>query len=274
MKLHKSNGLHRELEAMDIHRLNQLLQRELEKPAPEIDEERVRAILKALEKQEVRPLPEDRAVREAHDKYRAQSKPPAGRKPRGWVLRICVAAAVLCLVLTAIPRASGENGLVEFVVRVTEDVVAFFSPGHTDDQQPPDYTTQHPGLEALRQTMAGYGVTVSVVPFWIDEAYELTDLKTEVSRAKIRVHAYFETDDRMIVFYYEIYGSAVTHEFIKNEEACEEYEAANIIHKIYTNNEKQFVLWNRENVKCSIVVDGREENLTKILDSIYKMEDQ
>ena len=75
------------------------------------------------------------------------------------------------------------------------------------------------------------------------------------------------------MFYYDVYTYSVTHEFQKDQTECTEYESAGIIHKIYTNNGKQFALWDRENVKCSIVVDCQEENLIMILDSIYNMED-
>ena len=274
MKLHKKNGLRPELEAMDTHELNLLLQQEAAKPPAQIDEELARQIWMALEQREAELMPDDPAVQAAQDKYRAGCKTVPRRKPNRWVLRTCVAAAALCLLLTAIPRASGENLLVEFFKRVREDVVAFFRADEEDNRHIPDDVIEHPGLEELRQTVEEYGVTVPVVPSWIPEGYELKDIKTVQYPSKIKISACFKTDSREMFLYYDIYGTSVTTEFIKDATACDPFEAAGVKHYIYINNEMQYALWDRDNVKCSIVADCREESLRKILASIYNMEDQ
>ena len=274
MKLHKENGLRPELEAMDTHELNLLLQQEAAKPPAQIDEKLVRQLWMALEQREAEPMPDDPAVQAAQDKYRAGCKTAPRRKPGRWVLRTCVAAAALCLLLTAIPRASGENLLVEFFKRVKEDVVAFFRRDEEDNRLQSDYEMQHPGLEELRKTVEEYGISVPVVPSWIPEEYKLTTIEAAQYPSKTKIFASFRMDDREIIIYYDIYGTSVTTEFYKDEAACEEFEFAGIVHNIYTNNEKQFALWDRDNVQCSIVADCREENLRKILASIYNMEDR
>ena len=274
MKLHKKNGLRPELEAMDTHELNLLLQQEAAKPPAQIDEELVRRLWMALEQREAELLPEDPAVQAAQDKYRAGCKTVPRRKPNRWVLRTCVAAAALCLLLTAIPRASGENLLVEFFKRVREDVVAFFRADEEDNRLLNDDEMEHPGLEELRKTVEECGISVPVVPSWIPEQYDLTELKTIEYPSKIRIFSQFAVESKTLIIAYEIYSISVTTEYFKDEAECTEYESSGIIHKIYTNNGKQFALWDRENVKCSIVVDCQEENLIMILDSIYNMEDQ
>lgn len=272
MKSHNEQGLRRELGALDTHQLNLLLQREAEKPVSQIDEALVRSAWMTLEQREAEPLPVDPMVEAACAKYRAGCPKSFGGKARMWI-HLCVIAAALCLILTAIPRASGESLLVEFFQKVRADVVAFFHPNDKDNRLITDYKIEHPGLEELRQTVENYGVTVPVVPTWIPEEYELIELKTESGPSKTRIVARFETDNQTVAFYYDIYAHSVTHEFQKDESEYQKFEAASIIHKIYTNNGKQFALWDRDNVKCSIVVDCQEENLTKILDSIYNMED-
>lgn len=275
MQLHKDHDLRRSLETMDTHALNLLLQQEVQKPAAQIDEELVRSIWMTLEQREVQPMPDDPAVQAARYKYLAGcEKKMSGRKTKHWVLRACVAAAVFCLLLTAIPRASGENLLVEFFKRVREDVVAFFRRDEEDNRHFPDDMIEHLGLEELRETVENYGVSVPVVPSWIPEEYELKELKTESSPSEIKISACFIMDDREMIIFYEVYGASVTTEFIKDETESELFETAGVIHSIYTNNEMQYALWDRDNIQCSIVADCREENLRKILASIYNMEDQ
>ena len=273
MKSHNEQGLLREMEALDTHQLNLLLQREAEKPVSQIDEALVRSAWMTLEQREAEPLPVDPMVEVACAKYRAGCPKSFGGKARMW-LHLCVIAAVLCLILTAIPRASGESLLVEFFQKVRSDVVAFFHPNDKDNRLITDYKIEHPGLEELRQTVENCGVTVPVVPTWIPEEYELIELKTESGPSKTRIFSQFSTENKTMVLMYEIYSISVTTEYFKDEAECTEYESSGIIHKIYTNNGKQFALWDRENVKCSIVVDCQEENLIMILDSIYNMEDQ
>ena len=272
MKSHNEQSLRREMEALDTHQLNLLLQREAEKPVSQIDEALVRSAWITLEQREAEPLPVDPMVEAACAKYRAGCPKSFGGKARMW-LHLCVIAAALCLILTAIPRASGESLLVEFFQKVRADVVAFFHPNDKDNRHIPDGMIEHPALEELRQTVENCGISVPVVPTWIPEEYELIELKTEKFPSKTKVSACFMTNNKEILIYYEFYEISVTHEFYKDDMEYRKFEAAGTEHHIYTNNEKQFALWDRENVQCSIVVDCQEENLTKILDSIYNMED-
>ena len=257
---------------MDNHELN-LLQQESEKPIEQIDEELVREIWITLEQRKPEPLEKNAAAEAAAEKYRAGCKKSPDRKRKTWA-QVFVIAAALCLLLTAIPRATGESLLVEFLQKVRADVVAFFHPDDGDNRHIPNNAIEHPGLEELRQEVLKHGVTVPVVPTWIPEGYELIELQSKEYPSKAKIVASFECNNQAIVFYYDIYVQSVTHEYIKDDIEYEKVEVAGIKHYIYTNNETHFALWDRDNVKCSIVVDCQEENLVTILNSIYNMEDQ
>ena len=185
--------------------------------------------------------------------------------------KVCAAAAILCVLLTAIPRASGESLLSQFFKKITEEVVAFFCPDQTDNQHEPSYETAHPGLQKLYDEVSRYGIEAPVVPSWIPDGYELTELKVEIYPSKTRISTCFKAGNRELLIFHEFYGTTITHEFLKDDAIS---ETSGVVHNIYTNSEIQYVLWEYENIKCSIVVDCQEENLIKILDSIYNMEDQ
>lgn len=270
----KNTQLPQAFAELDVHQLNQLLQQEVAKPTSEINEEKVLSILSLLEQKEVEAeVVNEAALQAACEKYRVGCKQTTRRKPRKMFFKVCAAAAILCVLLTAIPRASGESLLSQFFKKITDEVVAFVCPDQADNQHAPSYETAHPGLQKLYDEVSRYGIEAPVVPSWVPAEYEQTEIKVEPFPSKIRIHASFRSDHKEIMFYYEIYSATVTHEFLIDNAECELYETAGIVHNIYTNSKKRFGLWEHDNVKCSIVVDCQEENLTKILDSIYNMED-
>jgi len=274
MDFHKNTQFPQAFADLDAHALNLLLQQEVSKPTSEINEEKVLRILSLLEQKEIDvEVVDEAALQAACEKYRTGCKQTTRRKSRKIFFKVCAAAAILGVLLTAIPRASGESLLSQFFKKITDEVVAFFCPNQTDNQHEPSYETAHPGLQKLYDEVSRYGIEAPVVPSWIPEEYELVELQTESYPSKTRICARFKADNKAIVFYYDLYGMAVTHEFLKDDTVYEKYETAGVKHFIYKNNTKQFVLWELDPIKCSVVVDCQEENLIKILDSIYNTED-
>lgn len=274
MDFHRNTQLPQAFADLDVHALNLLLQQEVSKPTSEINEEKVLRILSLLEQKEIDvEVVDEAALQAACEKYRVSCKQTTRRKSRKMFFKVCAAAAILCVLLTAIPRASGESLLSQFFKKITEEVVAFFCPDQTDNQHEPSYETAHPGLQKLYDEVSHYGIESPIVPSWIPEEYKLVELQTESYSSKSRIYACFEAENKTIMFYYDLYGKAVTHEFLKDDSEYEKYETAGIKHFIFKNNVKQFALWEQASMKCSIVMDCQEENLIKILDSIYNMED-
>lgn len=276
MELNREACLWERLDHMDSGQLNRLLQLELGKETRQIDQDLVCRILGLLENREAaQEFADDEAVQAAVEKYRAGCKHPAGRKkPKRWFWHMAAVAAMIMVLVMTVPRASGENLFVEFITNITQDVIAFFCPGQANNQMALEYRTDHPGLQQVYDTMTELGVTAPVVPSWIPEEYELTELETASVPAKTRVYARLEKDGKAIVLSYELYGIAATHEYLKGETLVGKYERAGVTHDIYENNEKYLVYWKQENVECFIVVGCQEDSLIRILDSIYMMEEQ
>lgn len=265
------------LPGMNGNQLRDRLLRELGKDLRQIDERLVQNILQEMERSPADPaLAENEAVLAACDRYRTgcqRAKKPK-RGYRHLLLQVVAAAAVLCLVLMVLPIARGEGNFLDFVNKVRSDVVAFFNPAQADNRYAGGYQTDHQGLQQLYDAVSQIGITQPVVPTWIPAGYELAEIKTEVFPAKTRIYARFESLDSVMVYSYELYGMVVTHEYVKDETSYDEYECGGNIHKIYSNNDRYTVLWEHENLKCSIVVDCQEDQLSEILKSIYFMEDQ
>lgn len=275
VELNNRTSLPADLRELDRRQLNECLRRELEQRP--IDEPRVMQLLQALEELEIPQEEDDEQIRAACEKYRAGCIKKAARKRRGiflrTLLRMGTIAAVVIVLVLGMPRANGENLLVQFATRISRSVVAFFSSEDGDNQVAKGFQTDHPGLREVYDTLRELGVSAPVVPSWLPDGYELTEVKTETFPAKTRIMANFQAEEKTIVLYYDLYGSAVTHEYHKDGTLVDHYEWGDIIHDIYANREKTLVFWERENLQCAIIADCAEDSVTEILKSIYMMED-
>ena len=276
MQFDKPIYLREELEKMDSSRLNELLQAEAKKKSWDVDEGLVQKILTILENRESpRELTPNAEAQAAIERYRAGcTNQPKQKKSNKWILRTACAAAIAVVVLLAVPKASGESLLIEFLTKVTKDVVAFFTPDQSDNQMSYQYKTAHPGLQQVYDTLVERGMTAPVVPSWMPKEYELIEIKEESGPSKYRIVAKFENKETIIILTYENYGIATTHEYLRIDNPYKEYERAGVIHEIHENNGNYLVFWKQDNIECFIVADCPENSLIRILQSIYMMEDQ
>lgn len=273
MESNKRACLQERMAINEQERLSEILQSELQKENCEIDDDLVRQILDELESREDDPKYQDNAEAEkACGTYRAGCvKMIRTRKPvRRWSIRVAAIAAVISILIVVVPAAQGAGNFLEFVSQIRDDVVAFFNPDQTDNRLEYEYHTEHPGLQQLYDAVVELGVTEDVVPMWIPEEYELVGIEKEVGPAKTRICGWFKSEDKTIIVTFELYGMAVTHEYLKGDAPVDIYERAGIVHEIYLNHEKYLVLWERENMKNSIVVDCQEDQLIEVLKSIYR----
>ena len=276
MQFNKAIYLREELEQLDSSRLNELLQAEAKKESQDMDEGLIQKILTVLENRESpRELTHNAEVQAAIERYRkgCENQPKQKRSSK-WILRSAYAAAIAAVILLAIPKASGENLFYEFLTKVTQDVIAFFTPDQSDNQLDYQYKTDHSGLQQVYDTLTEQGVTVPIVPSWMPVSYELIEIKENSGPSKHRVVATFANEEKTIILTYEIYGIATTHEYHRDETPARKYERAGIIHEIYLNNRSYLVFWKQDNIESFIVADCLEDYLIRILDSIYMMEDQ
>ena len=202
MDFHKNTQQPQAFADLDAHALNLLLQQEASKPSSEINEEKVLSILSLLEQKKIDvEVVDEAALQAACEKYRAGCKQTARRKTRKMFFKVCATAAVLCILLTAIPRASGESLLSQFFKKITEEVVAFFCPDQTDNQHVPQYETTHPGLQKLYDEVSHYGVESPVFPAWIPEEYGLIELTAMFYPSKTKISACFKSANKELLIY-------------------------------------------------------------------------
>lgn len=260
-------------------RLDQMLREELEKDLP--DANAVRTILGVLrEREKDMPVEMTPGIQKAWEKYRmntASLEAGTGRrsKIRKWFVRIGSVAAMICILLLAVPKEAEADSLFEKLTSLSDSIVEFFSPGQANDN-PAEYTfeTDNPGLQKVYDTVVAMGETEPVVPSWLPEEYELFECKTVTTDNKSSIIANFEGDIDSIILSYDVYNLDVSHEYHWDGENVQSYEHFGQKYTLMRNNSRWVVIWFTERTECFLTLDCSEDTLYKILDSIYVTEDE
>ena len=256
------NNLH--MDQLPAEQLKSLLQEELEKERP--DAELVRQLLQELE-QRIEPAGQDRwqQFREeaAEKQRRAESR-------KRWLVSSVAILLMVCLLVMTIPGKASAESIWAKLARWTDSVFEFLNP--SDAQGGYTYTTNHPGLQQVYDTVAELGVTQPVVPMWLPEEYELERIVVDEQSHKTVVTANFIFANSSIMFSLHIFDEGTNLSYAKDENQFAVVERVGVDHYIVTNDNTTTVAWVVENIECSILIDSQGDLLIPILDSIYEME--
>lgn len=271
MKELNKSSLSQTLEKLPTSELDIMLRAELEKELP--DEYAVRLILKVLrEREQDYPIETNAQIEQAWEKYERKTAPKEVRGSR----KMLKAAAVLIvagLLLFALPQEVKAETFFDRIAAWTDSIFALFSPGEKRAEQEYVFQTDNPGLQELYDTVTAQGVTVPVVPMWLEDGYVLDECKVTNTPIVTRVTGTFLKKNSMMTFESNIYSQNVAKEYHKNEPDAEQYEKNGIIHDVFQNEELWTVVWTRDNVECSLAIDCQEDVLYRILNSIYSVEE-
>lgn len=251
--------------------LDKILQAELEKEHP--DEEVVLPILNELEEREkdypVEKNPEVLKVLDQFSKHETTSKQSKFRQ--GWLAGIAALAAVVCIVVMAVPRTVGAESLFDILFRWTESVFEFFTPTQDADNPPVDiaFETDNPGLQQLYDKVTELGVKDPVVPMWLPEGFVLSELNELPLTGGYKIHGRFEKNSQIITVLFRI-SMEVTTKFEKEDSGVEVYDYADVGHFVLENEDNLSVTWAVDGVECSVVANIQKDDIYKIIKSIYR----
>lgn len=272
MKELNRTSLLESLEQLSTPELDAMLRAELEKEPP--DRYAVQLILKVLREREADyPIESNEQIDRAWKKYQdetAQTAPKSGTT----FLKVASTLIVVGALLFALPQEANAGSFFDRIAAWTDSIFELFSPGD-DSREQKEYVfrTDHPGLQELYDTVTELGVTVPVVPMWLDLKYELVDCKVTETPVVTYLSATYSNGENEIIYELNLYSDNIDREYHKNEPDVKKHESNGVIHNIMQNEESWVVVWTRANLECSIFIDCREETLRKILDSIYALEE-
>ena len=98
-------------------------------------------------------------------------------------------------------------------------------------------------------------------------------MKVTSTPTKIIVHARFSNGNEKILLSITVYGADAVPVHESDETGSTNVELAGIDHEITSNDGKWLAVWERENIQCSLTVDGQEDIIHDMLESIYMMEE-
>ena len=261
-----------ELERLGTEALRQRLLEETGKNLCDIDGDAVRAVLMELESRGKDPaLTDDAHVRRACRQYR---EAVGGRRHkrcgyRGWLVTAASVVLVLGLLLFALPGTASAGKLGAVLAGWTDSIFQFFTPGE------PAYSTEeyifrtdNPGLQQIYDAATELGITEPVVPMWLPEGFELEELNVFQFADEFSLSATLGSEDKY-VFIVICKNNTASFQHEKNTQRIKVIEVANIDHYLISNTENDIVTWMTGNMECSITTDCREENIYRILNSIY-----
>ena len=255
--------------------LEALLRAELDREVP--DDDKVLTLLHILEDREPDKLPEltDREQR-AFDRY-IQRRGASRQKqlavfPR-WLSVAASIGLILTLLVTVMPQQAEAETFWEMLQRMTSSVIMYFSGEGRKATAEYTFTTENPGLQQVYDAIVELGVTDPVVPMWLPENCELTELTTKQTPMSKGIWANFLYGQAYIVYKMDVYDGEPAHQYYKDDSHYENYEISGTTFNITRNNERWSVVWTKDNIGCHITLDCQEETLRKILKSIYVMEE-
>jgi len=260
-------------EQMPTEELDRVLQAELRKEYP--DENVVLPILREIENREnykpVENTPELQAIREKLSKHDTYTDP--NKRTRAWITSFAAIAAVLCLVVMALPKTVGAESIIEVLYRWTNDIFEFFTPEQDATNPPVDtvFDTDNPGLQELYDKMTELGVSKAVVPTWLPEGFSLSELKELPMPSGTKMHTGFKNGSTEILITYRV-STDMLSKLEKEAASVEVFEVGGVAHLIAENEGNYSVTWTVDGVACLLNANVAKEELYAIIKSIYRSE--
>lgn len=274
MKKNIETAFRSELEKLPTSQLDAMLQEALRREP--VEEDTVRLILSVLEDRDEEtdedPGPEAAEAWEAYLENTENVLPEPPRRGK-WVIRAASVVVVASVLFVLLPQEASARVFFDRIICWTEEFFEQLSPN--DNRTPEEYvfTTDDPGLQQLYDAVTELGVTQPVVPMWIPEGYTLTECKAHSALSEKSVFGFFVNGTSGLGFRVVVYDENISSRYYKGEEDVTQFEKNGIVHNIMRNDNSWVVVWVRENIECSITIDCQEDELYKMIRSIYSMED-
>lgn len=261
-------------EQLPTEQLEKMLQAETVKEVP--DEDMIIELLHILEAREAdRPLaltPREEAAWKIYQK-RVRSR---ARKhfyiPR-WMAVAASAVLIIGVLMSVVPQKAEAETFWEMLQRWSETVLSYLDRDETLVELDYVFETDNPGLQQVYDAVVKLGVTEPVVPMWLPESCEITELTFKNTPVLKGLLARFSSDSGEVVYRVNKHDGEPAHQYYKDDSHYESYERNGVIYNITRNNDRWGVVWTKDNIECSIILDCQEDTLRRILESIYAMED-
>ena len=252
--------------------LRRMLQEELHKDTQAADDAFVRLLLAELQTRGEDPaFTDDAAVAAACESFQA-AIPAQKRWYQHWMLKAASAVLVLGILFFSIPAAQAKS-VPDVLTWWSDSLFQLFRPGSKPNIEEFVYQTDHPGLQEIYDTVVDAGITAQIVPSDLSDEFQLTELKIAYLQGDVSLHTRLATDRNEILLTIISHSQESMFQHEKKAESITVWNIAGIDHYVISNNKTLIVTWVTENIECTITTDCPEEDVYRLIESIYTSED-
>ena len=260
------------LQEMSSEQLSLLIQAETAKESP--NDELVLMALDILEDREKEnPIELGSKGAAAWKKYQSKVRNRQRNTILIWkpMMQVASVLLVITLLFALLPTQANAETWWERLARWTEDFFSFFNPS-TSELPENEYVfqTDNEGLQQVYDAVIKLGVTTPVVPMWLPEGSELTEIKQDAMPTHEYIIARFSQESNEIVYKLNLYSIDRPNQYHKNEIGVKELERHGTTYSIIRNESNWSIIWTDDNIECSIFIDCQENVLYEIIESIYR----
>lgn len=202
------------------------------------------------------------------------------RRGSGWKLRRTIAVAAVMILLLGLTTAQALGyDIFQSIARWTSEV--FILGGSDSPREESSYLPQvsieiSPNMEfsSLQEALNYFNVNMPVIPKWYPDGFIQAQLTVIPFYESVLVSARYEKDSHTHTFSITmmIYTSQQENHiwfFEKDDNPVLIHETHEVRHYIMSNNDVMVSVWMNGNIEVSIQGDITQEELLKMIDSIY-----
>ena len=198
---------------------------------------------------------------------------PAGLRRFRHFPRTLIAAAVVA-VLFGLGSMAGSSRLWESVVHLTQGTLQIVPPGASQSGQ----TSAQPPLEeleftSLQEALDAYGITEPLAPKWVPEGFEFAKVTVNFDAEFLRNAATYKDNEKEAkIVVRRCNSEEVLDKFsLEKQEGQQDtkYIKGGVVHSVAQNNAAYTASWTNGLNMVSIMGDVTEEELERMIDSIY-----
>lgn len=182
-----------------------------------------------------------------------------------WLRSLSAAAAVLVIILlgTVTAKAFGVD-VWEAVITWTQETFHIGGGKQTDEPGTNDRLAYSSLQDALQQGK----INDSLVPTWIPDGYELTDIRVEENPIQNVYNAIYHNGDRTLKITVRNHLNANPEYIEQSEDFVETYESKGITYHLFSNHNLVKSVWICGSFECYISGNLTIEELKLMIDSI------
>lgn len=265
-------------DSMKTEELEELLR--LDTDAPEGAEPDVELMLYVLEvlnkRNRIKEVVGD-STQEAYESFMQdyfpediQIEKPSTRKPLRWVRRLtAAAAAVLVFVMLGTVTANAFGFNIWRAVAVWAQETFHFQVGEEARVDDPNPDIELP-YESLEDAIYTLEMATGIVPTWIPEGFELTDITIDETPMQKVYIGYYEFEEMYFEIVIQSYLNAMPEQVEKSEDYAETYPVSDVVYYLFSDNDTMQVAWTNDSYECYISGNVTVNDLKMMVDSIKK----